>query len=186
MAETGGVAGAGGARMTGINLASRPSLVEAGKLRFLIFDTPKEETLPQYLLECKKHNVTHLVRVCECMYSSEQVLSAGIAMHEMAYADGSHPPDEIIRQWLDVVDSAFSAEALRQGSPCIAVHCVAGLGRAPVLVAIALIEDGMEAISAVTLIREQRRGAINTLQLGYLKEYRPTRNGDSCAPCVIL
>lgn len=37
--------------------------------------------------------------------------------------------------------------------PCLAVHCVAGLGRAPVLVAIALIEAGMKYEDAVEMIR---------------------------------
>lgn len=36
----------------------------------------------------------------------------------------------------------------------VAVHCVAGLGRAPVMVAIALIELGMKYEEAVETIRE--------------------------------
>ncbi|KAI7691004.1 Protein tyrosine phosphatase type IVA 3 [Sarcoptes scabiei] len=59
--------------------------------------------------------------------------------------------------------------------PCIAVHCVAGLGRAPVLVAIALIEAGLKYEDAVEMIRAARRGAINAKQLDYLSEYKPKK-----------
>lgn len=57
--------------------------------------------------------------------------------------------------------------------------------RAPVLVAIALIEYGLDPISAVTFIRERRRGAINTVQLNYLTEYKPIRKKYG-TKCVIM
>lgn len=66
---------------------------------------------------------------------------------EMEYDDGGAPPLEIINKWLDVVRTTFHDAPDSSGpngseGPTIAVHCVAGLGRAPVLVAIALIEYG--------------------------------------------
>uniref|UniRef100_A0A7R9Y7Z4 protein-tyrosine-phosphatase n=1 Tax=Pinguiococcus pyrenoidosus TaxID=172671 RepID=A0A7R9Y7Z4_9STRA len=178
----------GSVELNTVSLAGRPSLVEVDDMRFLILDAPKEHDLPQYLLECKKNNVVHLVRVCQPTYNAEHVESAGIHMHEMEYADGSHPPQEVIDKWLDVVEQTFSAKAVAKADekPCIAVHCVAGLGRAPVLVAIALIEfAALEPTEAVTLIRKQRRGAINSKQLQYLESYVATRAGGACS-CVIM
>lgn len=99
----------------------------------------------------------------------------------MYFDDGASPPDEIITSWLAVVNQTFGRKS--EEKPCIAVHCVAGLGRAPVLVAVALVEYGLDAISAVQFIRERRRGAINATQLSYLESYEPkgTGSGRSCA-----
>ncbi|XP_053322141.1 protein tyrosine phosphatase type IVA 3 isoform X2 [Spea bombifrons] len=47
------------------------------------------------------------------------------------------------------------------------------VGRAPVLVALALIESGMKYEDAIQFIRQKRRGAINSKQLTYLEKYRP-------------
>lgn len=53
--------------------------------------------------------------------------------------------------------------------------------RAPVLVAIALIQNGMDSVSAVTAIREKRRGAINAVQLAYLEDYQAHSGKKTCA-----
>lgn len=93
--------------------------------------------------------------------------------------------------------AAVVANGNENVGPCIAVHCVAGLGRAPVLVAIALIEAGMKYEDAVEMIRgngdrrrmavvhsfttyiialaDVRRGAINAKQLQYLSQYKPKK-----------
>eukprot|EP00611_Tribonema_gayanum_P004410 TRINITY_DN1358_c0_g1_i1.p3 TRINITY_DN1358_c0_g1~~TRINITY_DN1358_c0_g1_i1.p3 ORF type:complete len:163 (-),score=73.72 TRINITY_DN1358_c0_g1_i1:635-1123(-) len=155
------------------SLATKPSLVEwvnrkGRKLSFLIMDAPKAHNLPIYLKECKKHNVVRMVRVCEKTYPADEVERAGIAMSEMEYGAGS------------------SGGAGEGGTPTVAVHCVAGLGRAPVLVAIALIENGMESSEAVEYIRARRRGAINRKQLSYLEQYQRIRHKGGCAPCAVM
>ena len=45
----------------------------------------------------------------------------------------------------------------------IGVHCVAGLGRAPLLVAIALVNKGCPPVMAIDLIRKNRKGALNVI-----------------------
>lgn len=90
--------------------------------------------------------------------------SIGMSCHfqlmEMEYDDGGAPPLEIINKWLDVVQTTFHDAPDSSGpngseGPTIAVHCVAGLGRAPVLVAIALIEYGkVSGVEGAKLKRE--------------------------------
>ena len=58
------------------------------------------------------------------------------------------------------------------------------VNRAPVLVAIALIEYGLDPINAVEHIRKFRRGAINLRQLKYLEKYQPRRGNKG--KCFIM
>lgn len=97
----------------------------------------------------------------------------------MAYPDGDPPPDTVIDSWLALSDAVFKG-----GNPdaqAITVHCVAGLGRAPVLVAIAMIEAGCDPVDAIDLIRKKRSAAFNRKQTGFLtSEYRRRRGGGCC------
>ena len=138
-------------------------------MRFLITDRPSDVNIQLYLLELRKHRVSTVVRVCEASYDTAPLKAAQIDVRDMAYNDGTFPPNSLVAEWLK-----FLREKA-QGNPeeTVAVHCVAGLGRAPVMVAIALMELGMKYEEAVETIRDKRRGAINARQLSYLETYRP-------------
>lgn len=90
----------------------------------------------------------------------------------MPFPDGGFPDESTIKKWLNLCKEHCDME-----HP-IGVHCIAGLGRAPVLVAIALIQKGMPAEDAIELIRKKRKGAINSKQLNQLNKFK---KGD----CVI-
>ena len=154
-------------------LPNPPSLVQYKDMKFLIFDSPNDNNLAQYISVFKSHNVTHIVRTCEPTYSKQTLEKEGFQFFDLEYTDGGQPPDEIIEAWKVVVKKA------RQENGCVGVHCVAGLGRAPVLVAVMLIESGMEPLAAVDYIRKQRRGAINAQQLRYIRNYKPSGKGCS-------
>ena len=47
--------------------------------------------------------------------------------------------------------------------PRIGVHCVAGLGRAPLLVALELVQNGCPRMNAIDIIRSKRPGALNMI-----------------------
>jgi len=167
-----------------IMIGSKPTLITSPPMRFLIMDAPRQQNLHLYIKEMRKHSVTDCVRVCEPTYHGGELTSAGIALHEMAYEDGHSPPKEVIDTWLSLVNTVFYSGPVTDNRT-IAVHCVAGLGRAPVLVALALIEfANMDPVEAVAFIRKQRRGAINEKQLiyleGYKKQFRKTAEGGCC------
>ncbi|XP_046412334.1 PRL-1 phosphatase isoform X2 [Neodiprion virginianus] len=122
-----------------------------------------------FFQELKKHNVKEVVRVCEPTYKVEELKSEGISVLDLVFDDGTFPPREVVDEWFELLRKRFGETP----DACVAVHCVAGLGRAPVLVAIALIELGLKYEDAVALIREKRRGAINAKQLAFLEKYRP-------------
>lgn len=114
--------------------------------------------------------MTDLVRVCEPTYSADHLQAESIRVHDWPFEDGSAPPAEVIEKWFQLLRDTFSNDQLPE--PCVSVHCVAGLGRAPVLVALALMELGMRYEDAIEEIRKKRRGAINSKQLAFLASYR--------------
>lgn len=50
----------------------------------------------------------------------------------------------------------------------------------PVMVAIALIESGTNALDAVAMIRKQRKGAVNKPQLEFLQKYKKRSKKKGC------
>lgn len=166
-------------------LQNSASLVEYKHLSFLIFDAPNKDNIPLYCEEFQQYHMKDIVRCCEPTYDKEILLTHGITVHvyyvwrkDFAFPDGDAPPPNVIDLWLAIV-----AEKLPKNSTSavpVGVHCVAGLGRAPVLVGMALIEAGMAPLDSVIYIRERRRGAINAKQLKFLEAYKPKKAKKGC------
>uniref|UniRef100_A0A8C5SM17 Protein tyrosine phosphatase type IVA 3 n=1 Tax=Laticauda laticaudata TaxID=8630 RepID=A0A8C5SM17_LATLA len=114
---------------------------------------------PSMLPELKKYGVTTLVRVCDATYDKAPVEKEGIQVLDWPFDDGAPPPGEIVEDWLNLLKTKFREEP----GCCVAVHCVAGLGR-------------------------KRRGAFNSKQLLYLEKYRPKmrlRFRDANGHCIV-
>uniref|UniRef100_J3S0K6 Protein tyrosine phosphatase type IVA 2-like n=1 Tax=Crotalus adamanteus TaxID=8729 RepID=J3S0K6_CROAD len=149
-----------------------------------VLNLPTNATLTKFTEELKKYGVTTLVRVCDATYDKAPVEKEGIQVLDWPFDDGAPPPGEIVEDWFNLLKTKFREEP----GCCVAVHCVAGLGRAPVLVALALIECGMKYEDAVQFIRQKRRGAFNSKQLLYLEKYRPKmrlRFRDANGHCIV-
>lgn len=53
--------------------------------------------------ELKKNNVSTVVRVCEPSYKSDELESQGISVKDLAYDDGTPPPQIIVDNWFEVL-----------------------------------------------------------------------------------
>lgn len=93
----------------------------------------------------------------------------------MEFDDGKPPPDNVIKEFLELVKN-------REKNDVFGVHCTAGIGRAPTLVAVALISVGkMSPDSAVRLLSPEGDSRVmSDPQLQFLFQYKPD-NG-----CIIM
>ncbi|XP_010189154.1 PREDICTED: protein tyrosine phosphatase type IVA 2-like isoform X1 [Mesitornis unicolor] len=165
---------------------SCPASVEItfARMRFLITQNPTNSTISKFIEELKKYGVKTLVRVCDATYDQAPIEKEGIRVLNWSFEDGAPPPNQIVDDWLNLVKAKFQEEP----GCCIAIHCAAGLGRAPVLVALALIESGMKYEDAVQFITQKKRGAFNSKQLLYLEKYRPKmrlHRKNVCSHCCV-
>ena len=162
------------------------STLDSTRLKFVILDAPAPSTLPMYIKELQRHKIKHLVRVCTQTYRADVVNMAQIQTYAWPFEDGAPPPTEVVNNWLSLVDTEVENRGVDGKCGHIAVHCVAGLGRAPILVAIALVEYGdFLPLDAAGFIRERRKGAINEVQLKWLMTYKPRWKRGASLPSVI-
>ena len=163
-------------------------VVEQCGMRFVIDRSPDATNIDQWVALWKENHVTDVARCCQVLYPTEPLTAAGITLHQLDFADGTTPPPNIIEEWIAVVDSVFPHKRGKKVPPetkpatqnAIAVHCVAGLGRAPLFVCLALISRGMDSMKAVNFVRSKRPGAINAAQLEWLRTFKFKKGG-----CVI-
>ncbi len=144
------------------------TFIEYKTKRFYISHSPSNENIEQFISTLKQNDIKHVVRLCKSTYDFRQVENEEINFYDMEIPDGTIPNNQIIEEWNNIIDSINTNES-------ILVHCVAGLGRAPLMVSISLINEKMDPIDAVKLIRKQRPGSINSKQLEFLVNYKPIK-----------
>eukprot|EP01135_Chromosphaera_perkinsii_P005767 Nk52_evm10s360 gene=Nk52_evmTU10s360 len=161
-------------------IPNAPALIEYKSMRFIIMDAPSNSNVKAYVTELLKNNVTDVVRVCDPTYNKTVMEQNGINVWDWPFEDGEAPPTTIIKDWLELVEQRFYSKGASEKKACIACHCVAGLGRAPVIVALALIEAGLSPEDTIEFIRQKRRGAINSKQIKFLQKYKPRSKKQQC------
>ncbi|KAI8896342.1 protein-tyrosine phosphatase-like protein [Globomyces pollinis-pini] len=151
------------------SLVSSPFLKN---ISFLITDCPQINKLLDYSNLLIQYNVNTLIRISEPIYDTTLLSNNNIIVFESYFEDGSTPSKLLLSNYFQLLDNISKNNNSNQ--ICIAIHCVSGIGRAPLLVCCALIRAGMDRLDSVEFIRKHRRGAINRKQLDWLTD---SKNG---------
>ena len=160
-------------------MATKPDCVplEKNGLRFVLCRSPRNNCVSEFIQAWKELGVTHVVRVATPVYDKTPVEAAGIrVVDDFPFEDQGCPDAKTATGFVDFVRSV-------QPGAVICVHCVAGMGRAPLMVGLALVRNGCSPDETVKYIREMRKGALNREQEQYLRKIK-TSSGKNI--CIIL
>ncbi|XP_069891932.1 dual specificity protein phosphatase CDC14B isoform X2 [Dipodomys merriami] len=105
-----------------------------------------------YIPYFKRHNITTIIRLNKKMYDAKRFMDAGFDHHDLFFADGTTPTEDIVSEFLDICENAQGA---------IAVHCKAGLGRTGTLISCYIMKHyRMTAAETIAWVRICRPGSV--------------------------
>ena len=84
----------------------------------------------RYIPIFKKFGINRVIRLNEEKYNKKFFLEEDIKHNDLFFIDGSTPPQNIVDDFMKVVDEHFETP----NSGGIAIHCKAGLGRTGTLI----------------------------------------------------
>eukprot|EP00918_Siedleckia_nematoides_P010211 GHVU01022336.1.p2 GENE.GHVU01022336.1~~GHVU01022336.1.p2 ORF type:complete len:182 (+),score=18.12 GHVU01022336.1:173-718(+) len=146
----------------------------------LVMSIPETTTETQERITLmKEKGVSDLVRTCSTSFKAD-LEAEGINYHDLEFPDGLEPSADVVKKWLDILTTC------ERSGTAAGVHCVAGLGRAPVLAAVALIEAGWNQADAVEEVKRKRPGALNKNHVRFLYEYKRKGRQGSPSCCIVM
>mmetsp|Transcript_17148 Transcript_17148/g.30818 ORF Transcript_17148/g.30818 Transcript_17148/m.30818 type:complete len:173 (+) Transcript_17148:4047-4565(+) len=172
-------------------MKEKPVVIEYSSLRFLLIGETKpgeeDELLPKLAYRGTKHLV--ILEPTDINLTRFE----NVTIQHLYIAHGTFPSSLTLRQWLSSVRSVFYPHndiEHRENRDCIALLSNSVVGVGTLLVAIAMIESGLEKQAAIDLIRLKLSTAFSDSQIHYLLNYQPgmlrMRSPQCCGGCSVF
>ena len=146
--------------------------LEIGNNKFIITNSPSDRNLSDYVKKLKYEETNIIVRLGERRYNEE--LIRGIDFIDLYIEDGSIPNEDTINIFLNIV----------RKNRTIAIHCISGLGRAPMMVVIAMIIIyKKKELDSIISVRQMIPNSLNTKQINFLKNDLRKIRDKNCFRC---
>lgn len=161
--------------------------VKYNNVNFCIFPAPTNKNAFEYAQKLDEVGVKHIVHLAELEYDKQIFERNGITFYELSFADGGTPSSEQLLIWYKLLDNFFNTEK----NIVVGIHCKASVGRAPLMIAIALIYlYGLDDVDSVIIVRDKVKYALNINQLNFLaKNYnkikKTRRRAKTSLGCII-
>ena len=146
---------------------------------YIITPSPNPNNISYYKDLFSKHEVKTIVRLCEKIYDANEFAKIGIQVIDIPLEDGQVPDDVMIKQWINIIKNE-----IKNKKTIIAVHCMSGLGRAPLFVGVCtIVLSNVENMDAISHLRKHIPYALNTKQLNFLCNFRTDNYNKFCLIC---
>jgi len=148
-------------------------IIIKGKIDYILSSCPNSNNIQEYSTFLKNNNVKYLINLCDSQYSLEYL--DNIVYKNIIIQDGTIPNENQLNVIKEICKDCIASQQN------IVIHCVSGMGRAPCVLGVLLIEyENYENIYCIEAIRKKRKGSINSVQLKYLMNYKLNKKESSC------
>ena len=132
-----------------------PNIITFNYSKFIISHYPSILDMQKYIYTLTKYNTKYLVKLCyntECSeylpdnnYFERICKNNGIVFIHMPKKDGEVPNKEQFQTWKEICDKTFIGNKSKNvcDFETVGVFCMSGLGRAPTITALYLIDKNV-------------------------------------------
>ena len=143
---------------------NNPIAIKHNNFTYHVSSSPNPNNVEHYKDFFIKNDVFTIVRLCEKLYNAEFFMMHHMKIFELEIEDGHIPSNEIIDEWIKIINNLK-----KYNQQDVFIHCRSGLGRAPMMICIALIMiDDYDPYDAIKKIRSKIKGALNSTQIKFI------------------